>query len=110
MAAVSVLGLGSMGTALATSLLRVGHQVTVWNRTPGRADALAAAGAIPADSPALAMRDATIVLVCLLDDGAVTSTLQAGGDAIAGRIIVNLTNNTPSEARALAQWVAWQGA
>lgn len=110
MAAVSVLGLGSMGTALATSLLRVGHQVTVWNRTPGRADALAAAGAIPADSPALAMRDATIVLVCLLDDGAVTSTLQAGGDAIAGRIIVNLTNNTPSEARALGQWVAWQGA
>lgn len=110
MAAVSVLGLGSMGAAVAGSLLRAGHQVTVWNRTPDKADALAAAGAISADSPALAIRDAAIVLICLLDDGAVTSTLKAAGDAMAGRTIVNLTNNTPAEARALGQWVAWQGA
>lgn len=110
MAAVAVLGLGSMGAALAAALLRAGHQVTVWNRTPGKADALVAAGAHHADSPAPALRDAAIVLVCLLDDGAVTSTLKAAGDVLAGRIVVNLTNNTPAEARALGQWVAWQGA
>ncbi|WP_374986542.1 NAD(P)-binding domain-containing protein [Streptomyces fradiae] len=41
----SVPGLGSMGGALAEALTRAGHGTTVWNRTPGRADALAAHGA-----------------------------------------------------------------
>ncbi|MER6985206.1 NAD(P)-binding domain-containing protein, partial [Streptomyces carpinensis] len=38
---VSVLGLGPMGTALASAFLAAGHPLTVWNRTPGRAGGLA---------------------------------------------------------------------
>ncbi|MER7078809.1 NAD(P)-binding domain-containing protein, partial [Saccharopolyspora kobensis] len=40
--AVSVLGLGDMGTALADALLAAGHRVTVWNRTAARAEPLVA--------------------------------------------------------------------
>lgn len=48
--AVTVLGLGAMGSALAAATLAAatlaaGHPTTVWNRTPGHAEALAAAGA-----------------------------------------------------------------
>lgn len=41
---VTVLGTGAMGAALAETLLGAGHPTTVWNRTPGRADPLAAKG------------------------------------------------------------------
>jgi 3-hydroxyisobutyrate dehydrogenase-like beta-hydroxyacid dehydrogenase len=42
---IAVLGLGAMGSRMAARLLAAGHQLTVWNRSPGAADALAAAGA-----------------------------------------------------------------
>ncbi len=35
---VSVIGLGNMGSALAEALINAGHEVTVWNRTPGKCD------------------------------------------------------------------------
>ncbi|MFD0888709.1 NAD(P)-binding domain-containing protein, partial [Streptosporangium algeriense] len=38
---LTLLGLGAMGTALAQAWLAAGHRLTVWNRTPGRAEALA---------------------------------------------------------------------
>ncbi|MGV9897077.1 NAD(P)-binding domain-containing protein, partial [Streptomyces tendae] len=42
---LTVLGTGAMGTALVRAWLAAGHPVTVWNRTPARAEALAAQGA-----------------------------------------------------------------
>lgn len=42
---VGFLGLGTMGAPMAGHLMRAGHQVAVWNRTPGKADALVQAGA-----------------------------------------------------------------
>jgi len=53
MAKIAFLGLGQMGTPMAMRLLHAGHELTVWNRTPGRTDSLAAAGAV-AGSPAQA--------------------------------------------------------
>ncbi|MFC7404896.1 NAD(P)-binding domain-containing protein [Georgenia alba] len=50
MSAVSLLGLGAMGTALASALLDAGRDVVVWNRTPGRATELLARGAPPRSS------------------------------------------------------------
>ena len=47
---MTVLGLGEMGRALAAAHLDAGHPITVWNRSPGRADALAARGATVAGS------------------------------------------------------------
>ena len=42
---VSVIGLGAMGTIMAQALLRQGRRVAIWNRSPGKAAALVAAGA-----------------------------------------------------------------
>ncbi|MFJ4812651.1 NAD(P)-dependent oxidoreductase [Streptomyces longwoodensis] len=105
---LSLLGLGVMGTALARAWLAAGHPVTVWNRTPARAEALAAEGATVADTAAGAVAANSLVVVCLLDDSSVGEVL-AGTD-LTGRDLVNLTTGTPAEARDRAAWVARRGA
>ncbi|MGA5566362.1 NAD(P)-dependent oxidoreductase [Streptomyces platensis] len=110
---VAVLGLGSMGAALAEALLGAGHEVTVWNRTPGRAEGLVARGARRAGSVAEAVRAGEIVLVCILDYGDIGPLLeqQGGGrEALQGRVVVNVTNGSPEEARAMAERVTALGA
>lgn len=110
---VAVLGLGSMGAALAEALLGAGYEVTVWNRTPGRAEGLVARGARRAGSVAEAVRAGEIVLVCILDYGDIGPLLeqQGGGRAaLQGRVVVNVTNGSPEEARAMAERVTALGA
>ncbi|GAA4906422.1 NAD(P)-dependent oxidoreductase [Streptomyces coeruleoprunus] len=107
---VTVLGLGMMGTALASALLRAGHPVTVWNRSAARTGPLVAQGARPADSPADAVAASPLVVVCLLANDNVADVLDALGDRISGRTLVNLTNGTPAQARELAARAAEQGA
>jgi 3-hydroxyisobutyrate dehydrogenase-like beta-hydroxyacid dehydrogenase len=97
MSDVTVLGQGAMGRALATALLAVGHQVTVWNRTPGRA----APGAVVAASPEAAAAASPLVVACVVDNAALRSVLTP--DMVAGRTLVNLTNGTPKQARELAE-------
>ena len=63
-------GLGSMGLAMAESLLAAGHELTVYNRTRQRAQPLHEAGARIAVTPAQAARDAEIVISMLSDDAA----------------------------------------
>lgn len=70
---VAVLGLGAMGSRMAARLLDAGHRVTVWNRSPGPAEALEAAGARRAPSPAAAATEADIVLSMVRDDEAARS-------------------------------------
>jgi 3-hydroxyisobutyrate dehydrogenase-like beta-hydroxyacid dehydrogenase len=106
--ALSLLGLGSMGSALAHSWLAAGHRLTVWNRSPARAEALAARGATVAGDAAEAVAANTLVVVCLLDDDAVGETL-ADVD-LTGRDLVNLTTGTPAQARARAEWALARGA
>ncbi|MGG2462449.1 NAD(P)-dependent oxidoreductase [Streptomyces sp. RGM 3693] len=109
---VSVIGLGDMGTALATALLAAGHQVTVWNRTARKADGLVEKGARRAESPAAAIAASEVVLVCILDYADVAPLLAAdgAGAALKGRVVVNVTNGSPAEARALADRVSDLGA
>ncbi|MFB9477505.1 NAD(P)-dependent oxidoreductase [Nonomuraea salmonea] len=104
---ISVLGLGLMGTALAKSLLAAGHQVTVWNRTPAKADPLVAEGAKQAATPAAAVAASELVIACLLDSRSVTATLE--GAELRGRVIANLTTSRPVEAREIAALVTERG-
>jgi len=67
---VAVLGLGTMGSGMAQNLLKAGHTVTVYNRTPAKAEALRTAGARVAGTPAEATRDAEFVIAMLADDQA----------------------------------------
>ncbi len=68
---VAVLGVGTMGAAMARAILRSGFDVTVWNRSPEKSTPLADAGARVAADPADAVRDADVVLTMLFDSGAV---------------------------------------
>ncbi len=67
---IAFLGLGNMGTPIAKRLLAAGHEVTVWNRTRERAEALVAAGARVAATPAEAARGNQAVMTMLFDDAA----------------------------------------
>ncbi|TCC20225.1 NAD(P)-dependent oxidoreductase [Kribbella speibonae] len=102
---VTVLGLGAMGTALARAYLAAGHPTTVWNRTPGRSPELKTERAATA---AEAIAASPLVIVCLLVDDTVRSTLD--GIDLSGKTVVNLTNSTPDQARATAERVTAAGA
>jgi len=71
---IGVIGLGGMGAAMAANLLKAGHRVTVWNRSPEPVAKLTALGAIAAASPAEAFRgDATVTM--LADDQALRDVI-----------------------------------
>jgi 3-hydroxyisobutyrate dehydrogenase-like beta-hydroxyacid dehydrogenase len=67
---VGIIGLGHMGSAIARSLLRRGHYVVVYNRSPAKADPLVADGAMRADQIADACRGDAVITM-LSDDAAV---------------------------------------
>ncbi|MBA8989857.1 3-hydroxyisobutyrate dehydrogenase [Curtobacterium pusillum] len=86
---VSVLGTGTMGAGVAGSLLREGHEVTVWNRSIDKAAPLGERGAVVAPDPAAAVADAEVVLLTLFDTDAVVDVLEAAaGEAPAEAIWV----------------------
>jgi 3-hydroxyisobutyrate dehydrogenase/2-hydroxy-3-oxopropionate reductase len=68
---VAFLGLGIMGTGMATNLVKAGHEVTVWNRTPGKS----IEGARTAATPAEAAKGVEVVWMCVSDTAAVESLL-----------------------------------
>ncbi|MFD5143923.1 NAD(P)-binding domain-containing protein [Streptomyces sp. NPDC058401] len=105
---LTLLGLGAMGTALARTWLAAGHPLTVWNRTPAKAAALAAEGAAVAASPAEAVAASGLIVVCLLDHASVGSALE--GLDLTGKDLVDLTTGTPADGRARAAWARERGA
>lgn len=111
MKSVTVIGLGPMGQAMAGAYLAAGYEVTVWNRTPARADDLVARGARRAASVEAALSAAELVVLSLIDYDAVDTVLaQAPETALAGRVLVNLTSDTPDRVRRQAVWLAERGA
>ena len=75
---VGFIGLGRMGSGMAASLLRAGHDVTVYNRTPGKTEALAAQGAKLARTVADACRG-DAVMTMLANDQAAEEVVFWGG-------------------------------
>jgi 3-hydroxyisobutyrate dehydrogenase-like beta-hydroxyacid dehydrogenase len=70
MSRIAFLGLGAMGSRMAANLVRAGHQVTVWNRSPAAMAALAGLGARTATTPREAAAGAEFILSMLTDDEA----------------------------------------
>jgi len=80
--AVGFIGLGNMGSAMATRLLEAGFDVTVYNRSPGKADALAARGATVAATVAQACAG-DVVITMLANDDAVDAVVTGEGGVLA---------------------------
>lgn len=76
---VAILGLGIMGGGMARQLLGAGFDLTVWNRNPDKAAALAASGAELAATPADAARNADVVVAMVSNDVA-SRTVWTGAD------------------------------
>ncbi|GAA4937443.1 3-hydroxyisobutyrate dehydrogenase [Actinomycetospora succinea] len=73
---VAILGTGIMGAGMARSLLREGHDVTVWNRSTEKAEPLADDGARVAETAADAVAGADVVITMLFDTDAVAQTME----------------------------------
>jgi 3-hydroxyisobutyrate dehydrogenase len=84
---VALLGTGIMGSGMARSMLRADLPLRVWNRTQEKAQPLADEGAVVADTPAEAVRDADIIVTMLLDSVAVEDAMAS--DDGAGRVARN---------------------
>ncbi|MEU0986045.1 NAD(P)-binding domain-containing protein [Streptomyces sp. NPDC005953] len=108
--AVTVIGLGRMGTPIAVAFLDAGYTVTVWNRTAARAEPLVARGAVRADTVTEAVAASPLVIAPLLDHDAVRQALAPATAALRGRTLVNLANSTPERARELSAWAVGHGA
>src|SRR3979411_1827495 len=99
---VGFVGLGKMGTGMVRSLLRVGHQVSVYNRTRDRAEALAKEGAQIAASIADVCLGSEAVFTMLSDDSAVESVVFGEGglaSSLAGNA-AHISSSTISTAMA----------
>ncbi|MDT0306641.1 NAD(P)-binding domain-containing protein [Streptomyces sp. DSM 44917] len=108
---VTVIGLGAMGTAMAEALLAAGHPVTVWNRTASRAEPLVARGATLAASPAEAVAASPLTVLSLLDYGAMHDILgPVDRSHLQGRVLANLSSDTPERLREAARWASGRGA
>lgn len=106
---VTVIGLGPMGQAMVHAFLKKGHHVTVWNRTTSRANALVERGAVLAGSVEEALAANELVILSLTDYDAMYAVLEPAAHALPGRVLVNLSSDTPDKTRAGARWVAGHG-
>jgi 3-hydroxyisobutyrate dehydrogenase-like beta-hydroxyacid dehydrogenase len=106
---VAFLGLGIMGQSMATNLVKAGHEVTVWNRTPGKL----VEGAAIAQTPANAAQGAEVVWLCVSDTDAVEQSIfgvdGAEKSLAEGAIIADSSTISPSATLKFADRVAAKG-
>lgn len=107
---IAFLGLGRMGLPMAMNLVRAGFHVRVWNRTLSRTRVFAAAGGVPAATPADATRGADIVITMLADGPAVRAAMERpdGGldGAEAGQIWIQMSTVGTRWTRQLSELAA----
>ncbi len=103
---IGFIGLGIMGRGMAANILRAGFPLTVWNRTPGRADELVAAGAQLATSPADLAARSDIVISCVSDTPDVEAVLFGPQGVIegarAGMLVIDMSTISPQGAQQFA--------
>jgi 3-hydroxyisobutyrate dehydrogenase-like beta-hydroxyacid dehydrogenase len=107
---IAFLGTGLMGGPMAARLLKAGYQVTVWNRTTAKTDALVAAGAERAATPADAVRAAEIIITMLEAGPVVAQVVAAASASIApGALVIDMSSTRQDEALALHAALAGRG-
>ncbi|WP_459963034.1 NAD(P)-dependent oxidoreductase [Nocardia sp. IFM 10818] len=107
---VSVIGLGPMGQSMVKAFLKAGVEVTVWNRSPEKAEAMVELGAKRAATVAEAIDANEVTVVSLTHYAAMYDVLGQAQDRLRGKVIANLSSDSPEKARAGAAWVREHGA
>ena len=111
---IGVAGLGRMGTAIAERLKEVGHELTVWNRTPEKTKPLTEAGARAAASPAELAKDVDVVITILTDANAIDSVYRGPSGLLsadlAGKLVIEMSTVRPETETALGEEVRAKGA
>ncbi len=110
---IGFLGLGTMGAPLANNLRKAGHEISVWNRTRERCEALAAKGAKVAPTPRDCAAGKDLVFTCLADEAALEAVLS-GPDGVleglsAGSVLVDTSTSGLAETRAMETRVRQRG-
>jgi 3-hydroxyisobutyrate dehydrogenase-like beta-hydroxyacid dehydrogenase len=92
---VALVGLGKMGVPIAERILAAGHTLTVYNRTPGKADALVEQGATVADSPVSLLEEHDVCITMVSDDTALEAVTSGEGGVLgsarAGSVLVDMS-------------------
>lgn len=109
MSDVSVIGCGNMGSALIRTLRDAGNEVTIWNRTREKAEALQGPRVEVADSVREALEASPTTLVSLTSYEASRSLLEEAREALEGRTLVQLSSGLPDAARELSRLVTGAG-
>jgi 3-hydroxyisobutyrate dehydrogenase len=110
---IGVCGTGRMGSAISQRLMSIGHNVSVWNRTPAKARPLTDAGAVFFASPAALANECDIVIVMLLNDAA-SETVYRRSDGLldaqlAGKLVIDMSTVRPDTMRAIGTSVEERG-
>lgn len=110
---VAFLGLGTMGQHMARNIVEAGCALTVWNRTGDRAAPLVRAGAVKAETPREAVREADIVCFSLSTPEVVQTVVKGEDGALSGASLgaafIDFSTIDPATSRSLAAACAKQG-
>lgn len=111
---IGIAGTGRMGEAIGLRLISLGHELTVWNRTPEKTKALAAAGAQVAASPPEVVAASEVVITILTDEKAIAALYNGPqgllSGAAAGKLFIEMSTVRPEIEVALAEKVKQKGA
>jgi len=103
---IGFIGLGTMGSPMAANLLRKGYSVTVYNRTPGKAEELTELGAASAATPADVTRDVELVITMISNDDAIREVYYGENGILGaikpGTIVMDSSTISPQLAKQLA--------
>src|SRR6266550_3848159 len=97
---ISYLGLGTMGSGMASNLLKAGYELTVWNRSAEKCKPFAGKGARVADTPADAVRDVDLVMYSLSNEQAIEEVIFAAKGILTaikeGQIAIDMSTVLPA--------------
>src|SRR5512141_2045640 len=110
---VGFVGLGTMGEPIANNLRRAGHDLTVWNRTPSKADHIVSKGGKLAATPRACAAGRDLVFTCVSDEKALDAILDGPDGVLAGlakgEVLVDLSTAGVRSARQVAERAAKAG-
>ena len=110
---IGFIGLGIMGAPMVRNLLRAGHELVAWNRSPARLDAAVADGAERGESPADVAARSDVTIACVTASADVEEVVLGPGGALEGlregSVFVDMSTISPAVTRALAARLAERG-